>query len=343
MIYSRKRKRQATSLFIITSSWDFDTANGSMITFLCCFFFGLRLWRNSYPAKEGRFSELWSNLGEVWKWFWRYSRWVRVFSAQLLLTSNAGKWIFSNQTGSLWKHNAFTLYLPCITSLNCLLNPVSSELWVTSLSLSLLHPGEFWLGLRKIHSLSSQGNSVLHIQLEDWKQDQRFIEYRFHLSGPDSNYAIHLTHLSGNLPDPMSNHTGMMFSTKDRDNDNNQDSNCAQQQAGAADVASMFCSHVMLISRTNECFSSSVSTTTCNFCHLLGGWWFNACGDTNLNGRYFHMRPKGRTVRRRGIQRKSGRKAAYSFIQISVHTEASPTSDSPESGVLLWSSTSVPQ
>ncbi|XP_047446599.1 angiopoietin-related protein 3-like [Mugil cephalus] len=159
--------------------------------------------------------------------------------------------------------------------------------------------GEFWLGLRKIHSLSSQGNSVLHIQLEDWKQDRHSIEYRFHLGGPDSNYTIHLTHLSGNLPDPMSNHTDMMFSTKDRDNDKNQDSSCAQQQAG--------------------------------------GWWFNACGDTNLNGRYFHVRPKGRSERRRGIQLKSGRKAAYSlkFTQISVRTVASPTTASSESGVLL--------
>ncbi|KAM9349961.1 angiopoietin-related protein 3-like [Symphorus nematophorus] len=158
--------------------------------------------------------------------------------------------------------------------------------------------GEFWLGLRKIHSLAAQGNSVLHIQLEDWKQGRRFIEYRFYLHGPGSNYTIHLTHLSGYLPDPMSNHTGMMFSTKDRDNDNHQDSNCAHSHTG--------------------------------------GWWFNACGDTNLNGRYFQMRPKGRFERRRGIQWRPGQKASYSlkFTQISVHPEvSSSTSASFETGV----------
>uniref|UniRef100_A0A3Q0RYK0 Angiopoietin like 3 n=1 Tax=Amphilophus citrinellus TaxID=61819 RepID=A0A3Q0RYK0_AMPCI len=67
--------------------------------------------------------------------------------------------------------------------------------------------GEFCLGLRRIQSLSSQGNSVLHIELEDWRQNRCFIEYRFYLNGPASNYTIHLTHLSGNLPDPMSNLT----------------------------------------------------------------------------------------------------------------------------------------
>ncbi|XP_041804865.1 angiopoietin-related protein 3-like [Chelmon rostratus] len=155
--------------------------------------------------------------------------------------------------------------------------------------------GEFWLGLRKIHSLSAQGNSVLHIQLEDWKQDRRFIEYRFYLNGPESNYTIHLMRLSGDLPDPMQNHTGMMFSTKDRDSDNHQGSNCAHS--------------------------------------YTGGWWFGACRDTNLNGRYFPMRPKGRSERRRGIQWRPGQKASYSIklTQISVHPDASPSTPSPAS------------
>lgn len=139
--------------------------------------------------------------------------------------------------------------------------------------------GEFWLGLRQIHSLAAQGNSVLHIQLEEWKQGKRFMEYRFHLDGPESNYTIHLTHLSGALPDLMSNHTDMKFSTKDRDNDNHPDYNCARD---------------------------------------TGGWWFNACGDINLNGKY--LRPKRRSERKKGIQWRSGTKASYSlkFTQISV-------------------------
>ncbi|XP_056149657.1 angiopoietin-related protein 3-like [Lampris incognitus] len=157
--------------------------------------------------------------------------------------------------------------------------------------------GEFWLGLKKIYTLAKQGNSFLQIQLEDWKQVKQFIEYNFSLEGPENNYTIHLTHISGDLPDAMANQTGMMFSTKDRDNDNHQDSNCAYD--------------------------------------YTGGWWFNACGDTNLNGRYIHMRPKGRLERRKGIHWRPSRRTPYSlcFTQISIYSlaAASTTSSSPAS------------
>ncbi|XP_029970998.1 angiopoietin-related protein 3-like [Salarias fasciatus] len=155
--------------------------------------------------------------------------------------------------------------------------------------------GEFWLGLSKIRSLVSQGNSVLHILLEDWKHNRRFIEYSFHLDGPEDNYRVHLTYLSGNLPDPLTNHSGLMFSTKDKDNDKHQGVHCAQQQTG--------------------------------------GWWFDACGDTNLNGRYFHTRPKWRSDRRKGIQCGSGRKSSYSIrlSQISIYPASSSRTGSPAS------------
>lgn len=211
----------------------------------------------------------------------------------------------------------------CIAFPGCLVHLVSSDLRAISLT------GEFWLGLRKIHSLAAQGNSVLHIQLEDWKQGRRFIEYRFDLNGPESNYSIHLMHLAGDLPDLMSNHSGMMFSTKDRDNDKHPDSNCAQSYTGAAHVSS----HIM--SEVNRHFIRIIGYIIYNLCNFLGGWWFNACGDTNLNGRYFHFRPKGRSERRRGIQWRPGHKASYSLklTQISVHPVDSSASASSETGV----------
>uniref|UniRef100_A0A3B3YMP7 Fibrinogen C-terminal domain-containing protein n=1 Tax=Poecilia mexicana TaxID=48701 RepID=A0A3B3YMP7_9TELE len=128
--------------------------------------------------------------------------------------------------------------------------------------------GEFWLGLKKMYSLASQGNSVLRIQLEDWKQNRHFIEYRFYLEGPDSDYAIQLEYLSGSLPNPLSNHTGVVFSTKDRDNGRHWASRCSHPQSG--------------------------------------GWWFSSCGDTNLNERYSRVRANGRSERRRGVQWRSG-------------------------------------
>ncbi|KAJ8392543.1 hypothetical protein AAFF_G00074210 [Aldrovandia affinis] len=135
--------------------------------------------------------------------------------------------------------------------------------------------GEFWLGLKKIYSIARKNYLILHIQLEDWKEEKRSVDYQFSLEGPGSHYTVHLTHLSGDLPDAMTNHTGMKFSTKDRDNDNDKDNNCAHS--------------------------------------YTGGWWFNACGETNLNGNYLWVRPRGRMERRRGLYWKSERGGSYSL------------------------------
>ncbi|KAJ7986290.1 hypothetical protein DPEC_G00338400 [Dallia pectoralis] len=123
---------------------------------------------------------------------------------------------------------------------------------------------EFWLGLRKIHSLASQGDSVMRIELEDWKQERRSVEYQFTLGGPQTSYVLHVTHLSGDLSDAMCNHTGMRFATMARDDDNHQDSNSGKNHTG--------------------------------------GWWFNSCGDATPNGRYIWLRSRGRSPRRKAIQ-----------------------------------------
>ncbi|XP_061099200.1 angiopoietin-related protein 3-like [Conger conger] len=131
---------------------------------------------------------------------------------------------------------------------------------------------EFWLGLKKIYAIASQGSSVLQIELEDWKQGRHSFEYNFTLEGPASHYMLSLTQVSGDLPDAMTNLTAS-FSTKDRNN--KEDSSCAH--------------------------------------NFTGGWWFNACEGTNLNGRYGHARPRGRTERRRGIYWRPGGGNTYSL------------------------------
>ncbi|XP_062854085.1 angiopoietin-related protein 3 [Trichomycterus rosablanca] len=141
---------------------------------------------------------------------------------------------------------------------------------------------EFWLGLAKIYSIARQGNYTLNIELEDWKEEKRFMEYAFALDGPASHYAIQLTYLSGNLPDGMANHTGMMFSTKDKDNDSLEDSSCTLNNTG--------------------------------------GWWYNACGGFNLNGRYTWMRSRNRTARKKGIYWRPSKGSTYTlkFTKMSV-------------------------
>lgn len=156
----------------------------------------------------------------------------------------------------------------------------------------------------------ARGNSVLRVQLEDWKQGRHVSEYAVYLNGPEVDYTIDLRLLSGDLPDPMGNLTGMPFSTKDRDSAKQRDSDCAHGYTGAADL--------MQSSRRNGNILPN--------CYLPGGWWFNACGDAFLNGKYFQLRPKGRLERRKGIQWRSGPKAFTSLksTQISVRHMAPP-------------------
>ncbi|XP_078417468.1 angiopoietin-related protein 3 isoform X2 [Cetorhinus maximus] len=124
--------------------------------------------------------------------------------------------------------------------------------------------GEFWLGLEKVHHITRQGDYVLHIELDDWKRDKRFIKYTFSLGEKESDYTVQLSDiLLGNLHNAMTEQTGMKFSTKDRDNDMRNDTNCAESYSG--------------------------------------GWWFNACGEANLNGKYVKIRSKGKLEQRKGI------------------------------------------
>ncbi|XP_070764935.1 angiopoietin-related protein 3 [Enoplosus armatus] len=148
---------------------------------------------------------------------------------------------------------------------------------------------DFWLGLKKIHSFTQQGVYILRIDLEDWKEEKHWAEYRFSLEGPSKDYTLHVSDFSCDLPDAMANSTGMRFSTKDR-NDNRRNSNCAR--------------------------------------NYTGGWWFNACGETNLNGKYLWLRAKGRSMRRKGIHWKPGTGPSYSLKMTKITVRPAPTTES---------------
>lgn len=144
---------------------------------------------------------------------------------------------------------------------------------------------DFWLGLKKIYSVVQQGPHILRVDLEDWKDGKHWAEYRFSLEGPATHYTIHLSHFIGDLADALGNITGISFSTKDKTNDSHR--NCPR--------------------------------------NYTGGWWFDACGEINLNGRYLWLRSKGRSMRRKGIHWKPTTGTSFSLktTKISVRPASS--------------------
>ncbi|XP_013792766.1 techylectin-5B-like [Limulus polyphemus] len=89
---------------------------------------------------------------------------------------------------------------------------------------------------------------VLRIDLEDMEGGQRYAEYdEFLVRSERELYKMSYKTYKGDAGDSLSTHNNMMFSTRDRDNDK-LEKNCA---------------------------------TT-----YKGGWWYNTCHHSNLNGLY---------------------------------------------------------
>ncbi|MED6280342.1 Angiopoietin-2, partial [Characodon lateralis] len=123
--------------------------------------------------------------------------------------------------------------------------------------------GEHWLGNDIIHKLTSLQEYSLHIQLRDREGNEAFSQYdHFYIDDEDNNYSLHIKGFGGTAGKTSSlTHTGSQFSTKDRDND--------------------------------RC--------TCKCAQLAsGGWWFDACGPSNLNGIYYPV--SSNVVRFNGIK-----------------------------------------
>uniref|UniRef100_A0A674KA55 Angiopoietin-related protein 3 n=1 Tax=Terrapene triunguis TaxID=2587831 RepID=A0A674KA55_9SAUR len=123
--------------------------------------------------------------------------------------------------------------------------------------------GEFWLGLAKLYSIANQADYILRIELKDWKDNKRYVEYTFTLGSPETDYTLHLSEISGNIPNALPEQTKLRFSMMDHDNATKRDFNCPERYSG--------------------------------------GWWHRACGETNLNGKYIKPRSEGKLERRRGI------------------------------------------
>ncbi|KAK3097514.1 hypothetical protein FSP39_010359 [Pinctada imbricata] len=114
--------------------------------------------------------------------------------------------------------------------------------------------GEFWLGNEVIHRLTSYQPYTLRVELEDWENNTVYESYsNFIIDGEDNVYTLHVSGYSGTAGDVLKGHDGCGFSASDFDNDNLQ-IDCAN--------------------------------------YYKGGWWYNGCFNTNLNGPYVQSHGK---------------------------------------------------
>lgn len=113
------------------------------------------------------------------------------------------------------------------------LQVVFSPFLFSSLSSS---PGEFWLGLEKIHSIAKDGGYILNIKLSDWGEDLASVRLPFQLSGEETKYSLKIQEagtfstLESSLGTDAA--SGLPFSTRDQDNDQKSDTNCAKHLSG---------------------------------------------------------------------------------------------------------------
>ncbi|XP_050741004.1 fibrinogen C domain-containing protein 1-like isoform X2 [Drosophila biarmipes] len=94
---------------------------------------------------------------------------------------------------------------------------------------------EFFLGLEKLHALTSFEAQELMVVLEDYDANVRHQHYDGFMIGPESNNFTLQTMGSndGDAGDSFVHHRGMQFSTKDRKNDIDPSKSCAQFFRGA--------------------------------------------------------------------------------------------------------------
>ena len=111
--------------------------------------------------------------------------------------------------------------------------------------------GEYWWGLHHLWQLTSQLDRVyeLRVDLWDWDHQTAYATYQHFTIAPETDgYRLSVVDYAGDAGDGFDEHNGMKFSTYDRDNDEWSAGNCASDYTGA--------------------------------------WWYNACENSNLNGRY---------------------------------------------------------
>ncbi|XP_015423235.1 PREDICTED: fibrinogen C domain-containing protein 1 [Myotis davidii] len=108
-------------------------------------------------------------------------------------------------------------------------------------------------GLKRLHALTAQAAYELHVDLEDFDNGTAYAHYRsfgvglLSVDPEEDGYPLTVADYSGTAGDSLLRHSGLPFTTKDRDSDHS-DHNCAAFYRGA--------------------------------------WWYRNCHTSNLNGQY---------------------------------------------------------
>ncbi|XP_049305758.1 ficolin-1-like [Bactrocera dorsalis] len=111
----------------------------------------------------------------------------------------------------------------------------------------------YWIGLEKLHALTSSCQHELYIELQKYSGESYYARYsEFVVGGESEGYPLKiLGTYAGTAGDSLTPHVGMKFTTRDQDNDLGSE-NCAV--------------------------------------YFKGAWWFKKCYHCHLNGRYGQKR-----------------------------------------------------
>nr|XP_002121464.3 angiopoietin-related protein 7 [Ciona intestinalis] len=125
--------------------------------------------------------------------------------------------------------------------------------------------GEYWLGNENIHQLTNQNTFRLHIVLLDWAGNRAYAEYEgFRVSSSRDYYSVRFGGYSGTAGDAL------------RGNPEDGSRNAYLARFGARDLDNDSC---------RPCMYEGQAFESCAERHSAG-WWYRACTDSNLNGRY---------------------------------------------------------